>query len=196
MTRASSVLRSFRLCRIRCNYQLRSQEWLERPRSVYVKTKYHQNDCTRRNHLFSHHLHVSPDSHVLSYLRKGKHPSQPIHHAFNPFFFIQPTLQLLPAIGNDVFLPIMISRLMISLKKAAIAENGWSFSEMTTARRVDEMRFAHWENSGRTRPSLEGYRARKVLRTSRTDDLDQISADFSEDIGMGVNNRSEGPIVY
>jgi hypothetical protein len=99
-------------------------------------------------------------------------------------FFIQPTLQLLPAIGNDVFLPIMISRLMISLKKAATMENGWSLSEMTTMRRVDELRFVQPENSYRTRPSLDGDQPRRGFRTSETNDFDHVC--FSEEIGMAI----------
>jgi len=101
--------------------------------------------------------------------------------------FARPTLQLLPAVGNDVFLPIMISRLMISLKKAATMENGWSLSEMTTMRRVDELRFVQQEDSFRTRPSLDGNQSRKGFRTSETSDFDHVC--FSEEIGMVVTQN-------
>ncbi|KAF9790730.1 hypothetical protein BJ322DRAFT_409972 [Thelephora terrestris] len=40
------------------------------------------------------------------------------------------SIQLLPAPGNVVFLPVMISRIMLSLKKAADSQrNGWSLGE-------------------------------------------------------------------
>jgi hypothetical protein len=87
----------------------------------------------------------------------------------------------------------MISRLMISLKKAATVEEGWSLSEMTTPRRVDEMRFVNQGNSSLTRPSLDpvGYRARKGFQTLGAGDSDQLSTYFSEEIGMAVTPGSE-----
>ncbi|KAF9790731.1 hypothetical protein BJ322DRAFT_1104380 [Thelephora terrestris] len=45
----------------------------------------------------------------------------------------QESIQLLPASGNVVFLPVMISRIMLSLKKAADSQrNGWSLGEPST----------------------------------------------------------------
>lgn len=82
---------------------------------------------------------------------------------------------------------------MLSLKKAAAVENGWSFSEMAITRRVDEMRFLHQENGNRTRPSLDGDRASKGFRTPRADDLDQAPANLPEEIVMVVTNGSEKP---
>jgi len=44
----------------------------------------------------------------------------------------RPSLQLLPAVGNNVYLPVMIGRLMLSLKKAADnSKVGWSLTDMT-----------------------------------------------------------------
>ena len=77
----------------------------------------------------------------------------------------------------------MISRLMISLKKAATVEDGWSLSEMTTLRRVDEMRFVHQGDSNPTRPSLDEYRPGKGFKMSQASDLNQVSTNFSEEIG-------------
>ncbi|KAF9644210.1 hypothetical protein BDM02DRAFT_3190815 [Thelephora ganbajun] len=46
--------------------------------------------------------------------------------------FERPTIQLLPAIGNVVYLPVMITRLMLSLKKATVTrEYAWSLGEPT-----------------------------------------------------------------
>ena len=83
----------------------------------------------------------------------------------------------------------MISRLMISLKKAATLENGWSLSEMTTIRRIDELRFVEQEISNRSRLSLDEGRPRKGFRTSEAGDLDQLY--FSEEIGMEITQNSE-----
>ena len=68
-------------------------------------------------------------------------------------------------------------------------ENGWSLSEMTTMRRVDEMRFVHLANSNHTRPSFDGDRTRKGFRMSSAGALDR-APDFSEEIGMAV---TKGP---
>jgi len=47
--------------------------------------------------------------------------------------FARDTIQFLPAPGNVVYLPVMISRLMLSLKKAADPRRGeWSFGEPPT----------------------------------------------------------------
>jgi len=47
--------------------------------------------------------------------------------------FASPGMKLLPASGNVVFLPVMITRLLLSLKKAvASQEYGWSLWESTT----------------------------------------------------------------
>ncbi|KAF9645077.1 hypothetical protein BDM02DRAFT_3190024 [Thelephora ganbajun] len=109
--------------------------------------------------------------------------------------FARPVLQLLPAVGNDVFLPIMISRLMLSLKKTATTENGWSFSEMTTARRADEVSSMHVEHDNRARPSLDGDRARKGFRTRKPEGLEEVPADVSEEIGMAITKSMEEPRV-
>jgi len=45
----------------------------------------------------------------------------------------RPSIQLLPAIGNSVYIPVMIGRLMISLKKATTQVDTWSFGEPTLA---------------------------------------------------------------
>ena len=192
----SGISRGFRLSRIHGHHRLRSQKRLERQRNRHVKTKSHQNDRARRNHLLFPHLHISFDSRILPRLRKGADPP-PFAGRLIAFLtlLIQPTLQLLPAIGNDVFLPIMISRLMISLKKAATAESGWSLSEMTSMRRVDEMRFVQPENTNRVRPSLDGDLARQGFRTSGTGGLDQLPADFFEEIGEAVARGLVEPSV-
>jgi len=44
----------------------------------------------------------------------------------------RPTIQLVPAPGNVVYLPVMVSRIMLSLKKAADShQTGWSLAEPT-----------------------------------------------------------------
>ncbi|KAF9783524.1 hypothetical protein BJ322DRAFT_1071526 [Thelephora terrestris] len=50
--------------------------------------------------------------------------------------FARPNLQLLPGSGNYVFLPVMIGRLMLSLKKAADPSNAaWSLASITISSR-------------------------------------------------------------
>lgn len=45
---------------------------------------------------------------------------------------VRPSLQLLPASGNTIYLPVMIGRLMLSLKKAASTkEIGWTLKSIT-----------------------------------------------------------------
>jgi len=44
--------------------------------------------------------------------------------------FGRPTIQLLPATGIVVFLPVMVTRLMLSLKKASVSQReAWTFGE-------------------------------------------------------------------
>ncbi|KAF9645174.1 hypothetical protein BDM02DRAFT_3120678 [Thelephora ganbajun] len=46
--------------------------------------------------------------------------------------FAKPAIQLLPATGNIVYLPVMITRLMLSLRKAnASQEHAWSLGRPT-----------------------------------------------------------------
>jgi len=46
--------------------------------------------------------------------------------------FGRPSIQVLPAIGSLVYLPVMVGRLMLSIKKAASSQgDGWSFGEPT-----------------------------------------------------------------
>jgi len=53
--------------------------------------------------------------------------------------FGRPEIQLLPAVGSVVYIPVMITRLMLSLKKATIThESGWSMGEPSST----TMRFA------------------------------------------------------
>jgi len=61
--------------------------------------------------------------------------------------FARPSIQLLPATGNIVYLPVMITRLMISLRKAAhLQGSAWSMGESTIGRvpgrETYNMRFA------------------------------------------------------
>jgi len=55
--------------------------------------------------------------------------------------FGRPSIQLLPSTGNIVILPVMVTRLMLSLKKAAVSqqEEVWSLGEPST---VSGVRFA------------------------------------------------------
>ena len=86
----------------------------------------------------------------------------------------------------------MITRLMLSLKKAASTENGWSFAEMATARRTDEMSTMDVRYGDRMRPSLGGDRAREGFRARRADDL-EFSVDVPEEIVMAITTSSEEP---
>jgi len=89
----------------------------------------------------------------------------------------------------------MITRLMLSLKKAASKENGWSFTEMTTARRADEMGATHVRHGDRTQPSLDGYRAREGygVRSANDYDLEEFSVDIPEEIGIAITTNLEEP---
>lgn len=71
---------------------------------------------------------------------------------------------------------------MLSLKKAASGENGWLFSEMTTARRVDETNSMHAMSDNRIRHSLDRYRGWKGPGSLRMEG----SIDVPEEIGMVV----------
>jgi len=46
--------------------------------------------------------------------------------------FAKPTLQLLPGLGSVVYIPVMVTRLLLSLKKASTQEYEWSLGELTT----------------------------------------------------------------
>jgi len=109
--------------------------------------------------------------------------------------FARPTLQLLPAVGNDVFLPVMIARLMLSLKKAATVEDGWSFAEMTTARRPNEMRFAKDESGDYTRHSVDESWGQNRFRMLRTEGSHQVTTDSFEEIGMEATKSWDEPTV-
>jgi hypothetical protein len=85
----------------------------------------------------------------------------------------------------------MISRLMLSLKKAASGQNGWMISEMTTARRIDEINTTYVKNYNPARPSFDGDRAQKGFRTLRTEGLEEVSIDAPEEIGMAITRNSE-----
>ena len=67
----------------------------------------------------------------------------------------------------------MISRLIISLKKAASGEDGWTSMEMATVRRVEGLHFERSENSIRTQPSLGGGRAGNGFRALGRRDLSE-----------------------
>jgi len=80
--------------------------------------------------------------------------------------FARPTLQLLPSLGTFVYLPTMVSRLMLSLRKAADtseSEAAWSLTSVSrtsssgrrrwTTRRSDEMVFAPILNEGAIMPT-------------------------------------------
>lgn len=86
----------------------------------------------------------------------------------------------------------MITRLMLSLKKVGSAQNGWSFLEMTTAHRADEMG-SRLRYVDRPRHSLDEDRLRR-FRTQRMDDLEGISVDVPEGIEMDDTKNSEEAI--
>lgn len=84
---------------------------------------------------------------------------------------------------------------MLSLKKVASAENGWSFSEMTTVRRADEVSSVNVRYDGPARPLIGGYRARKGFRTQGMGDLEEVSTGVPEEmIGMAIIRSLEEPI--
>lgn len=64
--------------------------------------------------------------------------------------FARETIQLLPAPGTVVYLPVMISRLMLSLKKAADPQRGtWSFGgPPTSSTNIGAMSFARPQSGG------------------------------------------------
>jgi len=74
----------------------------------------------------------------------------------------------------------MITRLMLSLKKAASRENGWLFSEMTTVRRVDELSFVRNDH---TQPPRAIANAQKGLGRRGTE-VSEGSVNISEGIAM------------
>jgi hypothetical protein len=76
----------------------------------------------------------------------------------------------------------MITRLMLSLKKAASTENGWSFTEMTSVRRVDES--IHIGCSDHPQPSHDVARTRMGFRARRTEELGVVSVEVPEEIVM------------
>jgi len=66
--------------------------------------------------------------------------------------FGRPTIKRTPSIGNIVFLPVMVTRLILSLKKAAASqESGWSLGELTT---TSSVRFAGVQGFGTTRDDI------------------------------------------
>jgi len=79
----------------------------------------------------------------------------------------------------------MITRLILSLKKVASKENGWSFAEMTTMRRVDELIPIH-SNRKRLIRNVDG--AGRGFRTLRGT---EVLAHTSEEIAM-ANTESLG----
>lgn len=80
----------------------------------------------------------------------------------------------------------MISRLMLSLKKAGRAKSGWTFMEMMTIRRMDDMQFTQNRNNNP---------ARWWLSSPRTEDFNQATADIFEEIGMADRECMEEPSV-
>jgi len=67
--------------------------------------------------------------------------------------FARPIVQLLPATGNIVYLPVMITRLLLSLKKANASQvrAAWSLGEITTH---TTMRFAERRGGVATRDEI------------------------------------------
>jgi len=59
--------------------------------------------------------------------------------------FARPSMQLTPATGNVVYLPVMIARLMISLKKASLSTGSteWSMETSTLQQSGIGMQFNH-----------------------------------------------------
>jgi hypothetical protein len=167
---------------LRRHHWFRSRNRFERQRGGRIKTEHRQNDRARCHDLLLYHLFILSSLLAYSHFRKGENPSQLIHQVSQ--HILQPIIQVLPGVGNDIFLPIMISRLMLSLRKAASVENGWSLTEMTTVRRVNEIRFVQAGNQPQTE-----------FRMPRTEDFDQVSEDSFEEIGMAVTKGWEGPSV-
>lgn len=87
----------------------------------------------------------------------------------------------------------MITRLILSLKRAASTENGWLFSEMTTVRLTDETDTMHLRSGYRTRPLLGGNRARQGSRALGADNLEEASIGVPEEIGMAITENLEEP---
>ena len=86
----------------------------------------------------------------------------------------------------------MITRLMLSLKKAALTENGWSFSEMTTVRRLDESTSMNAGYNEHTHPLYGVAQARGEFRTPVAEGSEG-STDAYEGIMMVNTTISEEP---
>ena len=78
---------------------------------------------------------------------------------------------------------------MLSLKKVGSTQNGWSFLEMTTVHRADEMG-SRLRYADRLRRSLDEDLPRRV-GMQKKEDLEGISVDVSEEIEMGDTKNSE-----
>lgn len=84
--------------------------------------------------------------------------------------FAKPSLQLLPSIGNNVYLPVMISRLMLSLRKAAATGAQWQLSRMSyTSRPECELEFAPMPDDDSASSTQEDIPLTPTLPTISTD---------------------------
>ena len=84
---------------------------------------------------------------------------------------------------------------MLSLKKAADTENGWSLSEITTIHRVDGMRSQQSGAGYRPRPSLDGERIQRLFRTPEIGRSWSSPTDVFEETELTGTNVSERPRV-
>ena len=84
---------------------------------------------------------------------------------------------------------------MLSLKKAATVEDGWSFSEMTTVHRPNEMQFAQEETGDHTRHWVDESQARSRFRMPRRGESDQVTTDTYEEIGLETTKSLDEPSV-
>lgn len=84
---------------------------------------------------------------------------------------------------------------MLSLKKAASTEGGWSFSEMTTIRRLDESSSTPERYDKPTKPPYDAARAQNEFSMRQAEVPDELLTDASEGIGMTSIEISEEPVI-
>lgn len=87
----------------------------------------------------------------------------------------------------------MITRLLLSLKKAAAMGGGWSLNEITSVHRMDESFSLHTGYSNPGQLSYDVARARKGFRPRGTEMLGEDPAQVSERIAMASTMGSVEP---
>ena len=87
----------------------------------------------------------------------------------------------------------MITRLLLSLKKAAATGGGWSLNEITSVRRVDESIFLNTGYSNPEHLSYNASRAHMGFRPRGMEALEEGPTQIPERIAMASTKGSVGP---